>query len=314
MKYARLSDQTILSANAYDPSKDDTVLFCADPACDAKMHFRAAAMSCGDWVRTGACFATFPKQEHAAACTAHEETIAEEYKRQNLLVAVTEGKNIVININLSLSDSFIPAARREKKLKSTEDVQDYVAVSAKTAEDLMKILEKIFDMGGKSALKKTFINHHGRTMPLEKFIVNAKEDPAALYRELDDAAKKSPALETITGALRLLHFVPTEYSRNTRKVLQGSPVWRGTKNGNSVCLLQRLHVSDENLKNLLASEEKIVLGYPALSLPEVAQVRRALRASEGKKHYLHIQWQIASGAQMAAAGDKIRSLLEALKP
>lgn len=311
MKKARLQDGQIILAHQYDRDAHGTDLLCADPDCDAHMGFRKEALTHGSLALKSAHFFSRNVKEHRADCSAHEEFAIQARARKTIEQGLKEGKTIVINLNLRLMESFNGVAGALVCQPSTLDVKDYVAVGAKSVEDVLRYMETIEEKAGKDGLSKTRVNYQGKTLPLEAFVIDSKDKYRQLLNNMYLTLQNTPrpaqpgpqhmhSVQEITDFPRLIRFKATQNTKEARsKVMRGTPVNIVKKPGQRIVLLQRAD-TDEKFRQTLRGEYVHLIARPSLHWFEANRARQELQENKPVV-FLDLHWKVVSAAQFTPA-------------
>lgn len=313
MKKARLQDGQVILAHQYDRDVHGTDLLCADPDCGAHMGFRKEALTHGSLALKSAHFFSRSVKEHRHDCSAHEEFAIQARARKSIEQGLREGKTIVINLNVRLMESFNGVAGALVCQPSTMDVKDYVAVGAKSVEDVLSYMETIEAKAGKDGLAKTRVNYQGKTLPLDEFVVDSKDKYRNLLNNMYLTLQSTPrpqqpgpdqvhSMQEITDFPRLIRFKATQNTKEARnKVMRGTPINIMKKPGQRIVLLQRAD-TDDKFRQTLRGEDVHLIARPSLHWFEANRARRELQEDKPVV-FLDMHWQVVSAAQFTPAED-----------
>jgi len=277
------------------------------------MGFRKEALTHGSLALKSAHFFSRSVKEHRPDCTAHEEFALQARARKSIEQGLKEGKTIVINLNVRLMQSFNGVAGALVCRPSTTDVKDYVAVSAKNVEDVLRYMETIEEKAGKDGLAETRMNYQDKTLPLDEFVIDSKDKYRRLlnnmYSTLQNTshpaapgAQHMHTAQEITDFPRLIRFKATHNTREARhKVMRGTPVNIVKKPGQRIVLLQRAD-TDDKFRQTLRGEDVRLIARPSLHWFEANRARRELQEDKPVV-FLDMHWQVVSAAQFTPAED-----------
>lgn len=307
MKKARLDNRSgqIILAHQYNDKAHGKILCCADPDCPAHMRFRRESLTHGAARLKEAHFTSVSAKEHRKGCTAYE-TYANRAKRLlSIETALAAGKKILINLNISLSDTFNTMSKTAHWFdNSSYSLSNYKTVGVKSVEDMLDCIAKIEEKGGAEALKyKCFVNYQGKNLPLSDFIVDTREKYIRLFAKLDRQLTQNPeAQDSVTDFPRLILFKGTQNSKTAlTRAVRGTPVELKEKN-RKLILLQKADVPFAFEKSF-RGENLYVIAKPVL----VAAEHGAMRQAAGDTAYLDLHWPVSSVQQFTPAELKPKS-------
>lgn len=311
MKKARLQDGQVILAHQYDKDVHGTDLLCADSECGAHMGYRKEALTHGSLALKSAHFFSRSVKEHRHDCTAHEEFAIQARARKSIEQGLKEGKTIVINLNVRLMESFNGVAAALVCQPSTMDVKDYVAVGAKSVEDVLSYMETIESKAGKEGLAKTRVNYQGKTLPLDEFVIDSKDKYRQLLnsmyltlqntpRDMQTGPDKIHSVQEITDFPRLIRFKATQNTKEARsKIMRGTPVNILKKPGQRIVLLQRAD-TDDSFRQTLRGEDVHLIARPSLHWFEANRARTELQQNKPVV-FIDMHWKVVSAAQFTPA-------------
>lgn len=294
MQKARTSDGTLILATKDGEYHQGEPLTCADEKCGAPMLFRQGGLAGGSLTYRSACFASKAKTAHIATCTAHEDLAIKGSRRRSIEEGLErENTVILINLNIRLADAFNGAVRSGGLAeRSTREVGDYVAVPAKSIEDLLDYKAHIEKLAGDAGLARTRVNYRGKTMPIAEFILDTPEQYAAMLGKMRADLDKNPAAPVATGFPRLIRFK----SVPARGALKGSPVTLAQEDGKKLVLLQDAE-AQPGLRRVLRGSEVMLVATPRLSREEADKAFGALTKGSDNVTFLDIHWKVVGANQ-----------------
>lgn len=292
----------------YEAAKHRGHTLCGDFNCQARLYYRREGRKFGDLISSVPHFATMPGDKHIDKCT-HHNPDTETRTLRSIEIALREGRNILINLNmdtgLSLGDEFGAAA-------DPYDVTtpygrfllrgNHVAFSAKSANDLLRYRAALLRTGIADALARTYVGHRHELRKFENvFIADDKKKLKTLFNSLSagQGVMLQGPQQMVTGFPRLFLFEPT-------KKTQAEGARTGKINGTSQCisdagepgiiLLQNLGMRDRAVRrDILENSATYILAAPTLN-----------RATSNKKagkgaSFVTLSWQIHGESQYTAA-------------
>lgn len=299
MKKARLQDGQVVLAHQYKKAAHGETLLCADPSCTAEMNFRKEALTHGSQTLKSACFVSKHVKDHAHDCNAHESFAIKAKQKKSIEQALKEGKAIVLNINMSLSEAFNTAALSHGTIqRSTYDVPgDYTTVSCKSVEDILEYRDAIEEKGGQKGLANTFVNYKGRARPLENFIVDSREKYEALLKQMQKTLHGDTAKTEAEDFPRLIQFRATGNTRDKEThVLRGTPVKFWRKGNKQLVVLQRADAAPA-FQQTLRGENVWLIATPKLLARDNASAERKLQNDVTPVVFLDLHWKVIGAHQ-----------------
>jgi len=312
VKKARLKDGQVILAHQYDRDAHGTDMLCADPDCSAHMGFRKEALTHGSLALKSAHFFSRSAKEHRADCNAYEEFSIQARARKSIEQALKEGKTIVINLNVRLMEDFNGVAGALVCQPSTNDVRNYVAVGAKSVEDVLDYMETIEKKAGKDGIARTRINYQGQTLPLDEFVIDSRDKYRSLLNKMYLTLQKTPpaagktgpdalhSVQEIVDFPRLIRFKATHNTRaGTNKILRGTPIQIQKNKTQRIVLLQRAQTGKQ-FRQTLRGEDVHLIARPALHRYEATRAQEDLQ--QGKPVvFIDMHWKVVSATQFTPA-------------
>lgn len=291
-----------LRAEDYEDARHKHNILCGDFNCQARLFYRNQSMRFGNVVYRMPHFVTFANSAHIENCT-HYNPSTEEKALRRIPDALAAGKNILVNINVDLGlgsvegadphDTRTPYGRFLAK-------NNHLAVSVKSASDLLRVRETLMRAGGAEALARTYAGHQLEIRQFANvFIGPDREKLKTLYNALargEGAMMRGPQAQ-VTGFPRLFLFTPTkntaEHGTRARYINGTSQYLRG-KGADVVLLAQTLGMHDVGVRqDILGGRQAYVLAAP------VFNPASAVRLCDGRQQERLI-WRIASECQYVA--------------
>lgn len=295
MHQARTQTGETIDARDYNPARHGRDLCCADPACGAAMRYRKEALSHGSLTLKSAHFFSRDAGSHRDGCTAHEMADSSA-GAETLDAALAAGKKILINLNIHLGDSFNRASTRDLRKPSTTEINDYAALAAASAQDVVKTLSRIRDKGGDDALARTYVNYQGRTMQADDFVIDNRDKYRRLLNRLYKTMENGPEpQQSITGFPRLIAFKPTVSSKRNGG-LRGTPTVI-VKNGGRqrIVLLQKADAAGDMRRTL--QNDAYIIARPQLNRAAAQGALQQLAAG-AQTVFLDMHWQVSHAQQV----------------
>lgn len=298
MKKARLADGSIVLAHQYNHQAHGGDLKCADAACPANMTFRKGTLTHGSAATRSAAFVSKSVAQHIATCAEYEDFKVIARRNKSVEEGLKEGKTIVLNLNMKLSDDF-NAAKLPSNLigvASTHEKGNYVTAPVRSVDDLLDLKKLITDKGGAAGLAKTVVNYKGKTLPIEEFVLDSREKFRALLNKMYKTAEGTTA-EEIKEFPRLMTFKATQNTKSRDKgALRGTPMTFFKPGNNRLVLLQRAQVEKE-FEQTLRGENVYMIGAPVLNVKEAKGALDALKAGNDQTIFLNLKWQVTGAHQ-----------------
>jgi hypothetical protein len=297
MKKARLADGQVVLAHQYNKEAHAGELLCADPGCTAHMVFRKESLTHGASAIRSASFVSKAVSDHVANCTAHEDFAIMARQKKSIEQGLKEGKTIVLNLNMALTDTFNNVARDLVCVPATLEKGNYFTASAKSVEDVLDYIKTIEEKGGKAGLDKTVVNYKGKTMPVGDFVIDSREKYRDLLNKLYAKVDRATPEMELADFPRLIDFKAT---LNTKKsetgAIRGTPMTFVKDRGNRLVLLQKADVPQE-FERTLRGENVNIIAVPKLNYGEAKAVLGKLRSQEGQVVYLNLRWKVVGAHQ-----------------
>ncbi|TAL33077.1 MAG: hypothetical protein EPN97_09535 [Alphaproteobacteria bacterium] len=297
MKKARLADGQVVLAHQYNKEAHAGELLCADPGCTAHMVFRKESLTHGASAVRSAAFVSKAVSDHVANCTAHEDFAIMARQKKSIEQGLKEGKTIVLNLNMNLTDTFNNVARDLVCVASTLEKGNYVTASAKSVEDILDYMKTIEEKGGQPGLDKTVVNYKGKTMPVKDFVIDTKDKYRDLLNKLYTKVDKAGPESDLADFPRLINFKATQNTKKSEKgAIRGTPMTFVKDRGNRIVLLQKADVPAE-FEKTLRGENVHVIAIPKLNYGEAKAVLGRLRAQADQVLYLNMHWKVVGAHQ-----------------
>ncbi len=300
MKKARLQDGQIVLAHQYKKAAHGEALLCADPSCTAEMNFRKEALTHGSQTLKSACFVSKHVRDHARDCNAHEALAIKAKQKKSIEQALKEGKAVVLNLNMSLSETFNAATLKQDTIgqRSTYDVRgDYITVSCKSVEDILDYRDAIAEKGGQKGLGNTFVNYKGRARPIDNFIVDSKDKYEALLKQMQKTLLSNETKPEAEDFPRLIQFRATGNTRDKEAaILRGTPVTFWKQGGKRLVLLQRADAAPA-FQQTLRGENVWLVATPKLLARDAASAERKLQNDVTPVVFLDLHWKVIGAHQ-----------------
>lgn len=279
---------------------------CGDFNCQARVYYRRETRTHGDVALRVPHFATMPGDTHIDGCT-HHNPDSETRALRSLEIALAAGQKILINLNinvgLSAGDDFGPAA--DPHAGNTPYARfmragGYFAVSANSANDLLRYRAALLRSGAPDAMARTYVGHRHELRKFENvFIGEDKKKLRTLFNTLalGDGVMQQGPQQTMTGFPRLFQFTPTKKTRDDggrSGKINGTSQCISNAGEPGVILLQNLGLRDPGLRrDILENGATYVLAAPTIS-------RGAVRKDDRGTSFVTMNWQIFSEGQYAA--------------
>ncbi len=299
MKKARLQDGQLVLAHQYNKAAHGDKLCCADPNCPAQMTFRRETLTHGAAAVRSASFVSKAVADHITTCTAHEDFAIMAKQQKSIEQGLKEGKTIVLNLNMQLSDAFNAAALPSDLIgqASTAEKSNYVTAPVKSVEDLLHLKTVIEEKGGAAGLAKTVVNYKGKTMPINEFIIDSKDKFRALLNKMYKSVDKAAPGAEITEFPRLIEFRATQNTKNSeRGAIRGTPTTFVKEGGNRLVLLQKAEVPKE-FERTLRGENVHIIAEPKLNYAEAKAVLGRLKREREQTVFLNLRWNVVGAHQ-----------------
>ncbi len=294
MKKARLADGSIVLAHQFDAKVHTGDLCCADPDCGARMTFRRETLTHGASAIRSASFVSKAVAEHNPLCTEYEDFKIMAQRRKSIEEGLKDGKTIVLNLNMKLSEAFNAAALPSDVIgmASTSEKGNYVTAAVKSVDDLLELRAVIEAKGGKPGLAKTVVNYKGKTLPIEEFVVDSQRKFGDLLDKMYKAVDKAKPGAEISEFPRLITFKATQNTKASEKgALRGTPITFYRDGGNKVILLQKALVKKE-FEETLRGENVFIIAAPTLQVNEARRLLGRLRNEREQTMFLNMNWQV----------------------
>lgn len=305
MKKARLPDGQVVLAHQYKKEEHGNHLTCADPDCGAPMVYRRETLTHGSSAIRSASFVSKSVSDHIAACTAHEDFAIMANRKKSIEEGLKEGKTIVLNLNMRLSEAFNAAALPQDVigLSSTFEKNNYVTAPVKSVEDLLTLKAAIEDKGGQAGLEKTVVNYKGKTMPINEFVIDDRKKYGELLDKMYSAVEKSKPGTEVEEFPRLIAFRATQNTqRNESGAIRGTPMTFAKGPGNKLILLQLADVPRE-FEKTLRGENVFIIAQPSLRANEARAVLHKLKKPQDKPVFLNMRWNVVGAHQFTPVED-----------
>jgi len=299
MKKARLQDGQVVLAHQYNKAAHGTQLCCADPNCNAPMIYRKEALTHGAAAVRSAAFVSKAVSDHIATCTAHEDFAIMAKQQKSIEAGLKEGKTIVLNLNMRLSEAFNSAALPSDLIgqASTAEKSNYVTAPVKSVEDLLHLKNVIEEKGGEAGLAKTVVNYKGKTMPIGEFIIDSRDKFRNLLNKMYKSVDRSRPNAEITEFPRLIEFRATQNTKNSeRGAIRGTPMSFVKDGGNRLVLLQKAEVPKE-FEQTLRGENVHIIAEPKLNYNEAKAVLQRLKTQREQTIFLNLRWNVVGAHQ-----------------
>jgi hypothetical protein len=297
MKKARLNDGQVVLAHQFNKAVHDGQLLCADPNCTAHMVFRKESLTHGASSIRSASFVSKSVKDHFANCTAHEDFAIMARQKKSIEQGLKEGKTIVLNLNMALTEDAGNVARDLVCVAATLEKGNYVTASAKSVEDVLDYMKTIEEKGGQPGLDKTVINYKGKTMPVKEFVIDSKDKYRELLNKLYTKVDKATPETDLADFPRLIEFRATQNTKKAEKgAIRGTPITFVKDRGNRVVLLQKAEVPPE-FQTTLRGENVNVIAIPKLHFAEAKAVLGKLRDSDNQTLFLNMHWKVVGANQ-----------------
>lgn len=299
MKKARLPDGQLVLAHQYNKEAHGGGLLCADPDCGARMTYRREALTHGSSALRSASFVSKAVSDHISACTAHEDFAVLARRKKSIEEGLREGKTIVLNLNMRLSEEFNSAALPQDVigLASTHEKSNYVTAPVKSVEDLLALKAAIEEKGGAAGLVKTVVNYKGKTLPLEDFVIDSRKKYGDLLDKMYAAVDKARPGTSVEDFPRLIAFRATQNTqRNETGAIRGTPMTFARGPGNKLILLQLASVPKE-FEKTLRGENVFIIAAPSLGANEARAVLHRLKTPQQKPVFLNLRWNVVGAHQ-----------------
>lgn len=306
MKKARLQDGQIVLAHQYNKAAHGTHLRCADPDCSADMLYRRETLTHGASALRAASFVSKSISDHIAHCTAHEDFAIMAKQKKSIEQALREGKAVVLNLNMRLTENFNAAAIQQNLVgvASTHEKRDYATAAVKSVEDFLDLLTMIEDKGGRKALDNTVVNYKGKTLPVMDFVIDTKDKYRDLlntmYKSVDGAKPRAD----ITDFPRLIRFRATQNTKQRETgALRGTPVTFLKGRGNRLILLQKAEVEKE-FSQTLRGENVFIIATPTLRVTEAQAALSKLQTQTEQTVFLNLNWKVVGAHQFTPVEER----------
>lgn len=297
MKKARLPDGQVVLAHQFNKEVHAGQLLCADPNCTAHMVFRKESLTHGSAAMRSAAFVSKAVNDHIANCTAHEDFAILARQKKSIEQGLNEGKTIVLNLNMALTDTFNNVARDLVCVPATLEKGNYVAASAKSVEDILDYMKTIEEKAGKAGLDKTVVNYKGKTMPVKDFVIDTKDKYRDLLNKLYAKVDKAKPESDLADFPRLIEFKATLNTKKAEKgAIRGTPMTFVKDRGNRLVLLQKADVPPE-FERTLRGENVHVVAIPQLNYGEAKAVLAKLRTQDDQTVFLNMRWKVVGAHQ-----------------
>lgn len=341
-----------VTAGEYRPFVHHPDLECGDAECHAAVIFRkgtgedGAINTHGQSFKRNKHFATLPLRQHREGCAnkdLHEDP-AESGKaaRETFRAAITDtAQKLIINLNgetgSGLKVRFGKAAQVEHS--KTEFGQfmrahkkNYAAISVQTLPEMIDQIRQIRELGGRDALKRTYVCHHLALRPLHEVLIGRNPDKIkALYRRMFDGHDLLAVLpDRSIGFPRLFHFVPTQATKAAAKPgkYAGNAVTVSSHGDDAyrMVLLSGLEPESEAVRTRLNAEKEIlVLACPVIHPVDARQEsllykrgekedghQGAVKRVAGGAWFLYLDWVIAAEGQLESVPEPKRQLTKTM--
>jgi hypothetical protein len=291
-----------LRAEDYDAAVHRHNVLCGDFNCQARLFYRNQSMRFGNVLYRMPHFVTFADSKHIDDCT-HFNPSTEEKALRRIPEALAAGKNILVNINVDLGlPSVAGADPRDTGTAYGRFLakSNHLAVSVKSASDLLRVRDTLVRAGGEAALARTYAGHQLELRRFENvFIGDEKEKLKTLFNALaqgEGAVMRGPQAQ-VTGFPRLFLFTPTKNTaeHGTRaKYINGTSQFLTRRGDKVVLLAQTLGMHDISVRqDILGGRPAYVLAVPVFN-PAAAKPMRDGRIQE------RLSWRIVSESQYVA--------------
>jgi len=299
MKKARLQDGQVVLAHQYNKAAHGDHLLCADPACCAPMTFRKESLTHGSAAVRSAAFVSKAVSDHIANCTAHEDFAIMAKQKKSIEQGLREGKTIVLNLNMYLSDEFNAKALPQDLIgqAATTEKSNYVTAPVKSVEDLLELKKTIEEKAGDEGLARTVVNYKGKTMPIGEFIIDDRNKFRDLLNKMYAAVDRTTRPKEITDFPRLIEFRATLNTQRSEKgAIRGTPISFAKARGNRLVLLQKAAVPKE-FEQTLRGENVYMIAEPKLNYGEAKAVLARLAKESEQTIFLNLNWNVVGAHQ-----------------
>lgn len=263
------------------------------------MTFRKESLTHGAAAVRSASFVSKSVSDHIATCTAHEDFAIMAKQQKSIEAGLREGKTIVLNLNMRLSESFNTAALPADIIgqASTAEKSDYVTAPVKSVEDLLHLKNVIEEKGGAAGLAKTVVNYKGKTMPIGEFIIDSRDKFRNLLNKMYKSVDHSKPNTEITEFPRLIEFRATQNTKaSERGAIRGTPMNFVKEGGNRLILLQKAEVPKE-FEQTLRGENVHIIAEPKLNYNEAKAVLHRLQTQREQTIFLNLRWNVVGAHQ-----------------
>lgn len=277
-------------------------LLCADTKCDAEMTHRKEGLTHGSMTLRDACFVSKDAKAHRTGCTAHEDLRIRAARAKNIAEGLEKGHSVVININMSLQDAFNDNVRKGSIIGRSvrKAIGPYVAVPAKTIDDLLHYKNTIIEHAGQAGLDRTHVNYKGNLVKINDFILDSPEKFRAIVDKMFLTLQTDSTKLEEKSFPRLLAFKATKPPKESKDALVGSPVTLPRHDGKKLVLVQKLD-ADKKIAKALRGDKVLLIAEPQLLRENVVAALDQLSAGNDNMVFLDMKWKVTGAHQFTPA-------------